>query len=101
MKISVPYGRSSISLTFPDDVQVDTIEPPAIQPAPNPLEVARAALDDPLGGVSLSAFAGVKSVGIAVNDKTRPVPLSTSCRLCWSNWNHWVSLRRQSRCMLR
>jgi nickel-dependent lactate racemase len=74
MKISVPYGRSSISLNLPDDVQVDVIEPPAVPPAPEPLELVRAALDQPLGGVSLSAFAGAKSVGIAVNDKTRPVP---------------------------
>jgi nickel-dependent lactate racemase len=74
MKISVPYGRSSISLNLPDDVQVDVIEPPTVPPAPEPLALVRAALDQPLGGVSLSAFAGVKSVGIAVNDKTRPVP---------------------------
>lgn len=74
MKISVPYGRSSISLTLPDDVQVDIIEPPETPPAPNPLEVVRAALDYPLGSVSLSAFTDVKSVGIAVSDKTRPVP---------------------------
>jgi len=70
----VPYGRSPISLNLPDDVQVDIIEPSAIPPAPEPLDVVQTALDNPLGGVSLSAFAGVKSVGIAISDKTRPVP---------------------------
>ena len=75
MKISVPYGRSVISLNLPDDVQVDIIEPPAVPPAPEPLEVVRSALDNPLGNnVSLSEFSGAKSVGIAVSDKTRPVP---------------------------
>ncbi|MBU0511881.1 MAG: nickel-dependent lactate racemase, partial [Chloroflexi bacterium] len=74
MKISVPYGRSAISLNLPDDVQVDIIEPPAVPPAPEPLKVVRAALDQPLGSVSLSAFASAKSVAIAVSDKTRPVP---------------------------
>jgi nickel-dependent lactate racemase len=74
MKISVPYGRSSISLTLPEDYPIDIIEPPAVPPAPEPLEVVRAALDSPLGGVSLPVFSDVKSVGIAVNDKTRPVP---------------------------
>ena len=74
MKISVPYGRSSISLTLPDDVPVDIIEPPTVPPAPEPLEAVQAALDEPLGGVNLSAFTDVKSVGIAVSDKTRPVP---------------------------
>ena len=68
MKISVPYGRTSISLNLPDDVQVDVIEPPAVPPAPEPLALVRAALDQPLGGVSLSAFAGAKSVGIAGSD---------------------------------
>ncbi len=74
MRISVPYGRSSISLNLPDNVPVDIIEAPAIPPASKPLEVVGAALDHPLGGVSLSAFASAKSVGIAVSDKTRPVP---------------------------
>ena len=74
MKISVPYGRSSISLTLPDDIQINIIEPPAIPPASDPLEVVRAALADPLGGLSLSDFASAKSVGITVSDKTRPVP---------------------------
>jgi nickel-dependent lactate racemase len=74
MKLSVPYGRSSISLTLPDDVPLDIIEPTAVPPAPEPLEFVRAALENPLGSVSLSAFAGAKSVGIAVSDKTRPVP---------------------------
>lgn len=74
MKISVPYGHSSISLILPDDVQADVIEPSAILPAPEPLDVVRSALDNPLGSVNLSEFAGAKSVGIAVSDKTRPVP---------------------------
>jgi len=74
MKISVPYGRSAISLNLPDDVQVDVIEPPAVPPAPEPLDVVRSALERPLGSVSLSAFASAKSVAIAVSDKTRPVP---------------------------
>ena len=74
MKISVPYGRSSISLTLPDDVSVDIIEPPAVPHAPAPFEIVQAALDNPLGGVSLSAFTSAKSVGIAISDKTRPVP---------------------------
>lgn len=74
MKISVPYGHSSISLNLPEHVQVDIIEPPAIPAASSPLEVVRSTLDQPLGGVSLSAFADAKSVAIAVSDKTRPVP---------------------------
>lgn len=74
MLISVPYGRSSISLTLPDAVPLDIIELPPIPPASEPLQVVRAALDAPLGGIKLEDFAGAKSVGIAISDKTRPVP---------------------------
>lgn len=74
MKISVPYGRSSLTLNLPDNRPVDIIEAPTVPPAPEPLEVVRAALDHPLGNVNLSAFAGAGSVGIAVSDKTRPIP---------------------------
>lgn len=74
MKISVPYGRSSLTVTLPDDRPVDIIEAPTVPPAPDPLRVVRSALDDSLGGVDLSAFAGASTVGIAVSDKTRPIP---------------------------
>ena len=74
MNLSVPYGRSHIPLTLPDDVPMDIIEPPVVPPAPDPLAVVRAALDQPLGDFSLPDFSSSKSVSIAVSDKTRPVP---------------------------
>ena len=74
MKIEVPYGRSFLSISLPDDLPVDIIEAPSIPPASEPLQVVQDALDNSLGGIDLSAFSGVKSVGIAISDKTRPVP---------------------------
>lgn len=74
MKISLPFGRSSLSLDFPDDLPVDIIEAPIIPPAADPLQTVRDALDHPLNEFDLTAFAGAKSVGIAVSDKTRPIP---------------------------
>jgi nickel-dependent lactate racemase len=41
---------------------------------PEPQEVVLEALSNPVGGVSLSDFRDAKSVAIAINDKTRPVP---------------------------
>lgn len=73
MHISVPYGRSAISLILPDSRSVDIIDLPTTPPALQPLEVVRVALDQSLS-TSLKAFAGAKSVGIAISDKTRPVP---------------------------
>jgi len=74
MEISVPYGHSSLSVSLPDNLPVDIIAPSIIPPTSDPMQTVEDALDDPLGGIDLSAFSGVKSVGLAINDKTRPVP---------------------------
>lgn len=74
MEIRVPYGRSFLTATLPDYIPVDIVEPPQVSAADNPLGVVRSALDNLLGEVDWSAFAESKSVAIAVNDKTRPVP---------------------------
>lgn len=74
MEISIPYGRSSLSVSLPDNTPINIIETPNIPPANDPLQTVQDALNNPLGDIDLSAFSGMKSVGIAVNDKTRPVP---------------------------
>jgi nickel-dependent lactate racemase len=74
MNIKVPYGTSSISIFLPDDLPVDIIDSPVTRPSPKPLQLVQDALDNSFGGINLSDFSGVKSVGIAISDKTRPVP---------------------------
>ena len=74
MEIRVPYGRSFLTANIPAQFGVDLIEPPEVPAAVNPLAVVGAALDDLLGGVNWADFINAASVGIAVNDKTRPVP---------------------------
>ncbi len=74
MKIEVPYGRSFLSISLPDDLPVDIIEAPTVSPASEPLQVVQNALNNSLGGIHLSAFSSAQSVGIAISDKTRPVP---------------------------
>ena len=74
MEIRVPYGKSFLTANLPDDFAVDIIEPPRVSPAENPLEVVQSALDNLIGDVAWATFAGSRSVAIAVNDKTRPVP---------------------------
>jgi nickel-dependent lactate racemase len=74
MEIYLPYGRSSLPLRIPANRRVDLIEPPETPAASDPLLVVQAALERSLGGVNLSDFAGATSVGIAISDKTRPVP---------------------------
>jgi lactate racemase len=74
MHIEIPYGKAALFGTVPDDVRVDLLEPPAIPPAPDPLEAVEAALEAPLGGFDFGALTGVRTAAIAINDKTRPVP---------------------------
>jgi lactate racemase len=74
MDIRVPFGRSFLTAAIPSHYDVDIIEAPETPPAPNPLKVVHTALDKLLGGVSWEDFTGARSVAIAINDKTRPVP---------------------------
>ena len=73
---SLPYGTGSLEFSLPLACPVDEINPPAppsIAEAALP-EKIKLAMQSPLGEKSLSEFQGVQTVGIAVNDKTRPVP---------------------------
>ncbi len=74
MQIKVPYGRGWQIACVPDSIGVDVIEAAELRPAADPLGTVRAALNDLSGTVKWSDFAGARSVAIAVNDKTRPVP---------------------------
>lgn len=74
MEIRIPYGHSFLTATFPDHTQIDIIKPSIVPAAEKPLLVVQTALDSLLGDVEFSAFSGVKSIAIAVNDKTRSVP---------------------------
>lgn len=71
---NLPYGYQQLQLNLPDSFWVDWIEPAYVPPAPDPLEVVRQAIENPVDGISLEQYAGAKTVAIAVNDKTRPVP---------------------------
>jgi nickel-dependent lactate racemase len=74
MEIRLPYGHSSVTASLPDSIAVDIIEAPRIAPAGDPIGVVCEALDRSLGEVAWEEFPRAKSVAIAVNDKTRPVP---------------------------
>ncbi len=70
----LPYGKKIISFTIPAPWPVDLIAPAQIDAAPNPSEVVRQALQNPVGGKRIADFKSAQSVAIAINDKTRPVP---------------------------
>lgn len=77
---SIPYGKSCINLDIqPGDYQVDYLTPAAHkEPAGNSQEAVRHALSSPVSGESvLENITSDFTVGITINDKTRPVPNST------------------------
>jgi nickel-dependent lactate racemase len=74
MYVSLPYGKTSLQVRLPEDVEVDVIDRPKIPPAQEVLGLVRSALENPLGGINLPSFGEARSVAIAISDQTRPVP---------------------------
>ncbi len=70
----LPYGHQTLKIELSDACQVDWIEPRYVAPAEDPLRVVRDAVQNPVDGQSLRLYANARSVVIAINDKTRPVP---------------------------
>jgi len=73
---SIPYGKTRLTISLPEDRLVEVIAPPEIAAAPNPLAVVAQVLDESrfAPGESLMADTKHPRVAIAINDKTRPVP---------------------------
>ena len=76
MQIHLPYARAHLTAEIPDHIGVDIIEAPETPAAPDPARLVRAALDNLLGDISWDALKNAvpRTIAIAVNDKTRPVP---------------------------
>jgi lactate racemase len=74
MRLELPYGHSSLAVHVPDNFDVDLIEPSEVAAGEEPQKLVTQALDLPLGKADWEQAAAAKSVAIAVNDKTRPVP---------------------------
>jgi nickel-dependent lactate racemase len=74
MIFSLPYGSKTIQIDLPDSLQADLIYPPEITGSDDPSQCAADALDHPVDHHPLTDYSAARSVAIAVNDKTRPVP---------------------------
>jgi len=70
----IPYGRTELIARLDARFNVELLAPAAVAPSPDPVRAVREALAQPVGGVRLEDFARARSVVIAINDKTRPVP---------------------------
>ena len=74
MEFELPYGVTTLTIRIPDAIGADLIEAPETGASPNPQGVVRSALENLLGGLDWHRLGKARTVGIAVNDKTRPVP---------------------------
>lgn len=72
--IQVPYAKTTLTATLPDDRRIEMLSPREVVAAPDPMAEVERALAAPAGGKALSDFTQIRSVAIAINDKTRPVP---------------------------
>jgi len=70
---TLPYGKSHLTFHLPDSFKMDTFLPESMQPVKDVEDIVHQALKDPLGKKNLEDFIGTASVGIAINDNTRPI----------------------------
>jgi lactate racemase len=73
-KPTIPYGRRSVPLDLETSAAVTWIHPNEVPGANDPTEEIQAALAAPLADYALPSYGEARSVAIAINDKTRPVP---------------------------
>jgi lactate racemase len=74
-EFQIPYGRTQLSVRLDDgSFKTELLAPARVGTVPDPVRAVRDALSRPVGGVRLADFARARSVAIAINDKTRPVP---------------------------
>jgi len=70
----LPYGKAQLTFHLPEWLKADILLPETQQPIENADQVLQEKLRKPLGENKLENFSNVKTVGIAINDKTRPLP---------------------------
>lgn len=70
----VPYGRTSVSFELPEDWIVSVLTPGSIPGLDKPIKTVETSLAGAEG--DFTPGPGRKTVAIAINDKTRPVPHS-------------------------
>ncbi len=75
MQVRMNYGREGLTLTLPDDWQVDVVNKKAMPVLSDPLKAVTEALSAPVGCRPLKEEArACKSACVLVCDITRPVP---------------------------
>ncbi len=75
MTKQLPYGRATLSVSFPEDLNVEWVQPDYGPGAPDPSALLAECLRNPIGSRPLADQArGAKRVAIVIDDITRPTP---------------------------
>jgi nickel-dependent lactate racemase len=74
MEYSLPYGNSTLSFSIPDGFPVDYLVPNTVEVLQDPLSEVQTALNSPIAKKKLESCIEAQSIGIVINDKTRPIP---------------------------
>ncbi len=73
-EFTLPYGHSHLQVEIRGTHQVDQLLPLPGDVLGDPDQVIADAIRSPIGNVNWKASNAARTVGIAINDKTRPVP---------------------------
>ena len=75
MQVELNYGRRTLPVELPDELEVTVVRKPPMPVLPDPVGGIRKALQEPVGSPSWSQLARqARSATIAICDITRPVP---------------------------
>lgn len=75
MNLRLAYGKTGLTFSLPDDLDVTVVEPVYLPGAAAPAETLRQALRHPIGAPPLADFVQPgDTVGIVFSDLTRPTP---------------------------
>lgn len=69
---SLPYGKGDLEFRLPETIQPEWIRPPAVAADPDPYNLIREALENPLGHVDKRKLEPGSKIGVAVLDGSRP-----------------------------
>ncbi len=75
MQVELNYGRSTLPVELPDELEVTVVRKPPMPVLHDPAAAIREALQEAIGAASLDQLArNARSAAIAICDITRPVP---------------------------
>ena len=73
-EFSLPFGKTQLSFTIPSIFKTDLLSPEPVQPMDDPIKAIQVALEQPANKRKLQSLSSTATIGIAINDKTRPIP---------------------------